>query len=82
MARNATSFNSQSASKAGSKMGTPETQKKKQETQKINKLIKGEIFDEIRKAFLNPTGKSKTPFYHDITTDFVQLVIKYTNSHA
>ena len=36
MARNATSFNSQSASKAGSKMGTPETQKKKQETQKIN----------------------------------------------
>lgn len=82
MARNATSFNSQSASKAGSKMGTPETQKKKQETQKINKLIKGEVFDEIRKAFLNPVGKSKTPFYQDFIREYVQLGIKDPNSPA
>ena len=82
MARNATSFNSESASKAGSKMGTPETQKKKQETQKINKLIKGEVFDEIRKAFLTPVGKSKTPFYQDFIKEYVQLGIKDPNSPA
>ena len=82
MARNATSFNSATASKAGAKMGTPETQKKKQETQKINKLIKGEVFDEIRKAFLNPVEKSKTPFYQDFIKKYVQLGIKDPNSPA
>ena len=82
MGKNATSFNSESASKAGSKMGTPETQKKKQETQKINKLIKGEIFEEIRKNLLNPVGKSKTPFYQDFIREYVQLGIKDPNSPA
>ena len=61
---------------------SPEARAKRNETLHINKLIKGEIFDEIRKAFLDPVGKSKTPFYQDFIREFVQLGIKDPNSPA
>ena len=61
---------------------SPEARAKRNETLHVNKLIKGEIFDEIRKAFLNPVGKSKMPFYQDFIKEYVQLGIKDPNSPA
>ena len=80
MARSSTSYTS--GNSGGKISHTPEAEKKRAETKQINKLIKGEIFDEIRKAFLNPVGKSKTPFYQDFIKEFVQLGIKDPNSPA
>ena len=80
MARSSTTFNSETAKKLVSH--TPESERKRAETKQVNKLIKGEIYNEIRKAFLNPTGKSKTPFYQDFIREFVQLGIKDPNSPA
>lgn len=54
-------------------MRNPETKRKKQETQKYNKLIKGEIYDEIRKAFINPVDGSKAPMYQDFIRKYVQI---------
>ena len=79
MARSSTSFNSETAK---TNNHTPEAEKKRAQTKQINKLIKGEIFDEIRKNFLNPVGKSKVPFYQDFIREYVQLGIKYPNSPA
>ena len=80
MPRSSTSYTS--GNSGGKISHTPEAEKKRTETKQINKLIKGEIFDEIRRAFLNPTGKSKTPFYQDFIREFVQLGIKDPNSPA
>ena len=80
MPRNQTTLNSETAKKIVSH--SPESEQKRKETKQINKLIKGEIFDEIRKAFLNPVGKSKTPFYQDFIREFVQLGIRDPNSPA
>ena len=80
MPRNQTTLNSETAKKIVSH--NPESEQKRKETRQINKLIKGEIFDEIRKAFLNPVGKSKTPFYQDFIREFVQLGIRDPNSPA
>lgn len=80
MARSSTTF---TPGKSGAKDShTPEAEKKRNETKQINKLIKGEIFDEIRKNFLNPVGKSKVPFYQDFIREYVQLGIKDPNSPA
>jgi hypothetical protein len=80
MPRNQTTLNSETAKKIVSH--SPESEQKRKETKQINKLIKGEIFDEIRKAFLNPVGKSKMPFYQDFIKEYVQLGIKDPNSPA
>ena len=79
MARSSTTF---TKGVVNTKNNTPEARAKRNETLHINKLIKGEIFDEIRKAFLNPVGKGKTPFYQDFIKEFVQLGIKDPNSPA
>ena len=62
MPNSSTEFNSETARKAGAKMGMPEVQAKKQQTQKMNKLIKGEIYNELRKAIIDSEGNKK-PFY-------------------
>lgn len=80
MARSSTSFNSETAKKTNNH--TPEAERKRAETKQVNKLIKGEIFEEIRKNLLNPVGKSKTPFYQDFIREYVQLGIKDPNSPA
>ena len=80
MPRSSTSYTS--GNSGGKISHTPEAEKKRAETKQINKLIKGEIFDEIRKAFLNPVGKSKMPFYQDFIKEYVQLGIKDPNSPA
>jgi hypothetical protein len=80
MPRSSTTYTS--GNSGGKISHTPEAEKKRAETKQINKLIKGEIFDEIRKAFLNPVGKSKTPFYQDFIKEYVQLGIKDPNSPA
>ena len=64
MPNSSTEFNTETARKAGAKMGTPEVQAKKQKTQKMNKLIKGEIYNELRKAIIDSDGKTK-PFYQE-----------------
>ena len=64
MPNSSTEFNTETAKKAGKKMGTPEVQAKKQQTQKMNKLIKGEIYNELRKAIVDSDGKTK-PFYQE-----------------
>lgn len=80
MPRSSTSYTS--GNSGGKISHTPEAEKKRTETKQINKLIKGEIFDEIRKAFLNPVEKSKMPFYQDFIKEYVQLGIKDPNSPA
>ena len=80
MARSSTTF---TPGNSGAKDShSPEAEKKRNQTKQINKLIKGEIFDEIRKNFLNPVGKSKVPFYQDFIREYVQLGIKDPNSPA
>ena len=63
MPRSSTTFNSDSAKKA-QKTALPEVQAKKNGTQKMNKLIKGEIYNELRKAIIDSDGKTK-PFYQE-----------------
>ena len=63
MPRTSTTFNSDSAKKA-QKTALPEVQAKKNGTQKMNKLIKGEIYNELRKAIIDSDGKTK-PFYQE-----------------
>ena len=64
MPNSKTEFNSETARKAGAKMGTPEVQAKKQKTSKIHRLIKGEIYNELRKAIIDSDGNKK-PFYQE-----------------
>ena len=63
MPRSSTTFNADTAKKA-QKTALPEVQAKKQGTQKMNKLIKGEIYNELRKAIIDSDGKTK-PFYQE-----------------
>ena len=60
----------------------PESERKRAETRHYNKLIKGDIFDEIRKAFINPVDGSKSPFYQDFIKKYVQLGIDKPESTA
>lgn len=69
MPRNQTTLNSETAKKIVSH--SPESEKKRAETKQYNKLIKGEIFNEIRKALINPVDGSKSPFYQDFIKKFV-----------
>ena len=61
---------------------TPEAIKKGKETKRINNLIKGEIYNEIRKNLLNPCGKSKSPFYQDFIKQIVDTGLKDPESFA
>lgn len=60
----------------------PESERKRAETRHYNRLIKGDIFDEIRKAFINPVDGSKSPFYQDFIKKYVQLGIDKPESTA
>lgn len=52
---------------------SPKSEAKRAETRQYNKLIKGDIYSEIRKAFINPVDGSKSPFYQDFIKKYVQL---------
>ena len=60
----------------------PESERKRAETRQYNKLIKGDIYSEIRKAFINPVDGSKSPFYQDFIKKYVQLGIEKPESTA
>ena len=61
MARSRTTFNSETAR---TNNHTPEAEQKRAETKSVNKLIKGEIYNELRKAIIDSEGKKK-PFYQE-----------------
>ena len=63
MPRSSTTFNSDTA-RLAQKTSLPEVQAKKNETLKVNKLIKGEIYNELRKAIIDSEGNKK-PFYQE-----------------
>ena len=63
-------FTSETARKA-QKTADPEVQAKKQKTQKINKLIKGELYDVIRSTLLANGGNTEDPY-------FKRFIEKYT----
>ena len=63
-------FTSETARKA-QKTADPEVQAKKQKTQKINKLIKGELYDVIRSTLLANGGNTSDPY-------FKRFIEKYT----
>ena len=68
---NKTSFTSETGRAAGKKQLLPEVQAKKQKTQKINKLIKGELYDVIRSTLLANGGNTEDPY-------FKRFIEKYT----
>ena len=73
MARSSTTFNSSSAIAATRKAHTKEAERKASETKKYNKLIKGDIYAELRKAILTPaTKRGVKPFYQEYIEKLVQ----------
>lgn len=75
-------FDKETAQKVAKDSHNPESDRKRAETRQYNKLIKGDIFDEIRKAFINPVDGSKSPFYQDFIKKYVQLGIDKPESTA
>lgn len=61
---------------------SPESERKRAETKQYNKLIKGDIYSEIRKAFINPVDGSKSPFYQDFIKKYVALGMEKPESTA
>ena len=78
MARSSTSFNSESARKS-QKTALPEVQAKKNATQKVHKLIKGEIYNELRKAIIDSEGNKK-PFYQEYIQKLCKEGLRDPNS--
>lgn len=79
MARTKTTFTKKTASDAGKNAHSPEQERKRNETKKVNRLVKGAVYDELRKAFLEPNG-NKTPFYQDFIKKIVAEAKKDPNS--
>lgn len=71
MARTKTTFSNKTAKTAADNSHTPALEKQRAETKKVNRLVKGAVYDELRKAFLEPDGK-KTPFYQEFIKKVVQ----------
>ena len=78
MARSSTTF---TPGKSGAKDShTPEAEKKRNETRHINKLIKGDINDYIRKLLLSPADRHKDPFYQEYLKKATNEGLKDPNS--
>ena len=76
MARSRTTFNSETAK---TNNHTPEAEKKRAETKSVNKLIKGEVYNELRKAIIDSDGKKK-PFYQEYIQKLCKEGLRDPNS--
>jgi hypothetical protein len=76
MARSSTTFNSKTAR---TNNHTPEVEKKRAETKSVHKLIKGEIYNELRKAIIDSEGNKK-PFYQEYIHKLCKEGLKDPNS--
>jgi phage terminase large subunit len=79
---NKTSFTSETGRAAGKKQLLPEVQAKKQKTQKINKLIKGELYDTIRTLLLANGGNTEDPYYKRFLEKYVKMGLERPTSLA
>jgi hypothetical protein len=79
---NKTSFTSETGRAAGKKQLLPEVQAKKQKTQKINKLIKGELYDTIRTLLLANGGNTEDPYYKRFLEKYVKMGLEKPTSLA
>ena len=73
MPRTKTTFTSETARAAGKKMALPEVQAKKQATEKMNKLIKGELYDTIRTILTANGGKTDDPYYKRFLDSYTKI---------
>ena len=74
-------FTSETARKA-QKTADPEVQAKKQQTQRINKLIKGELYDTIRTLLLANGGNTEDPYYKRFLEKYVKMGLEKPTSLA
>ena len=79
---NKTSFTSETGRAAGKKQLLPEVQAKKQQTQRINKLIKGELYDTIRTLLLANGGNTEDPYYKRFLEKYVKMGLEKPTSLA
>lgn len=79
---NKTSFTSETGRAAGKKQLLPEVQAKKQKTQKINKLIKGELYDTIRTLLLANGGNTEDPYYKRFLEKYIKMGLEKPTSLA
>jgi len=66
-------INKETSIENSKKSHTPEAEEKRAITKKYNKLIKGDIYDEIRRAFINPVDGSKKPYYQEFIKKYVAI---------
>ena len=59
---------------------TPEAEKKRADTFKVNKLIKGDINSYIRNLLLSPKDRHKDPFYQEYLQKATTEALKEPNS--
>ena len=74
-------FTSETGRKA-QKTADPEVQAKKQRTQKINKLIKGELYDTIRTLLLANGGNTDDPYYKRFLEKYIKMGLERPTSLA
>ena len=79
---NKTSFTSETGRAAGKKQLLPEVQAKKQQTQRINKLIKGELYDTIRTLLLANGGNTEDPYYKRFLEKYIKMGLEKPTSLA
>lgn len=77
MARSSTTFEK---GKVHLNNNSPEARAKRNETLHLNKLIKGEVNEYIRKTLLNPVNKHKNPFYQELLDKIAEEGLKDPNS--
>lgn len=82
MSNKATQFNSETGRAAGKKQALPEVQAKKQQTQRINKLIKGELYDTIRTLLLANGGNTEDPYYKRFLEKYIKMGLEKPTSLA
>lgn len=77
MARSSTTFEK---GKVHLNNNSPEARAKRNETLHLNKLIKGEVNEYIRKTLLNPVKKHKNPFYQELLDKIAEEGLNDPNS--
>ena len=77
MARSSTTFEK---GKVHLNNNSPEARAKRNETLHLNKLIKGEVNEYIRKTLLNPVNKHKNPFYQELLDKIAEEGLNDPNS--
>lgn len=80
MARSSTTFKTGNNTDAVRKSHSPESEQKRALTKQYNKLIKGDIFDEIRRTLIEPATGKKKPFYQEFIKKITQEGLKDPNS--